>query len=89
LDSGCPRQDVAASLRECYAEGSTISAPEIDQFVEQLLDESLLVPGVGSSALDAQHFVAKLYEPPKLHKYDDLQELLFLDPVRGVPAIEG
>jgi len=86
LDSGCDRDELFAKLTELFSSGCAEFKEQVAQFVDQLLAESLLVPGVGTCALDAGEFVGEKFAAPRLDKYEDLQELLLLDPVRGQPT---
>lgn len=88
LDGGCHLDKLVEAVSECYQEDLKGSATEINEFVEQLKGESLLVPGNGTCGLSASGFVIAGFSLPVLNKYEDLQELLLLDPVRGVPSLD-
>lgn len=89
LDSGCPQEELIGLLSSSYSEDLLSFKTDIDSFVQQLLGDSLLVTGVGSSNLNAQDFFSQPFQSPILNKYEDLQELLLLDPVRALPALDG
>ena len=70
-------------------------APDIDRGVQELLvqlqQENLIVPVDGAGAVElaqvlpANNSHEKLsFNPPLLHKYSDMQELLLLDPIHDV-----
>lgn len=70
-------------------------APDIDRGVQELLvqlqQENLIVPVDGAGAVDlAPSLTANnshekpSFNPPLLHKYSDMQELLLLDPIHDV-----
>lgn len=94
IERGATAAEIVGSIRQHY-EGD---AAEIERAVMQLLDEmqreNLIVPSVLTRAdgnsehspeTQADLGGAKLkFEPPVLHKYTDMQELLLLDPIHDV-----
>lgn len=86
LDSGCSQDELINYISNLYAENAEPLKADIDQFVNQLLDESLLVAGSGTTCLDPKKFVQAPIMAPVLNKFEDLQELLLLDPVRDLPV---
>ena len=74
------------------------NGPEVDRGVQELLaelqQENLIVPVDGAGALDVPQLNQELpsnngyekpsFNPPLLHKYSDMQELLLLDPIHDV-----
>jgi hypothetical protein len=70
-------------------------ATDIDRGVQELLaelqQENLIVPVKGAGALDLTEAPSSnnnpekpSFNPPLLHKYSDMQELLLLDPIHDV-----
>lgn len=89
LDSGCPQEDLIGRLSELYSEDLNTSKTSLESFVAVLLADGLVVEGLGSSGLNATDFIGNPFKPAQLDKYEDLQELLLLDPVRGLPSVDS
>ena len=91
LDSGCSSDtdELVMQLGEFYATDLSPHKQALEQFIAQLLAESLLVSGVGTCQLSAGEFKDKPFDLPILNKYEDLQDLILLDPVRGLPSLNG
>lgn len=91
VDHGASANEVQNLVLQTY-EGS---ATDIDRGVQELLVqlqlENLIVP-VDESTMVALDQIAPsnnnhekpLFNPPSLHKYSDMQELLLLDPIHDV-----
>lgn len=90
-DGGVASSDVVALLQEQVDEGARLG-DEVAVFLDQLLDEELVVPVDGaespvapSSGGAAQPLTASSgWESPSLTRFDDMQDLLLLDPVHEV-----
>lgn len=75
-----------------YQENSPVPADtlvtEIQAFVSELLAASLLqpsdAPGTAQPALSAIVAQRKPYTPPQLEKFEDMADLIMLDPVHDV-----
>jgi coenzyme PQQ synthesis protein D (PqqD) len=82
--------DLRTAVRERFADVPSTDA-EVDAFVASLEAEHLVVagdtPGTGT-ATDAPAWPAA-YEPPVLKKYDDMADLLLVDPIHDVAAETG
>jgi hypothetical protein len=80
--------DIAGAIAERYGVDVTTVRTDLEPFVRSLVDEDLLVatePATSASALDDQApAVERTYRPPMLEKYDDMEELLLLDPIHEV-----
>ena len=69
-------------------------AGAVQAFVTELVDDKLIVaanadaPAVASEA-QADGAAVGPFEPPSLERYDDLQDLILLDPVHEVSEEEG
>jgi hypothetical protein len=85
----------ASELQNLILQTYQGNATDIDRGVQELLaelqQENLIVPVDGAGALDPNQELAsnnshdKLpFNPPALHKYSDMQELLLLDPIHDV-----
>lgn len=91
LDAGMPAADLASAIGRRY----TATSQEIESAVETLLSalqtEGLIVPDpTRESALPTATVTngSLPFKPPTLHKYDDMQDLLLLDPIHDT-ADEG
>ena len=94
LEKGASANEVQKLVFQIY-EGN---AADIDRGVQELLvqleQENLIVPINGTGALDLTQINQVLppnnghekvsFNPPLLHKYSDMQELLLLDPIHDV-----
>ena len=79
--SGSDADSVAASLADRYGIGRDAAAVDVGKLIDELLAQALVVPGDGAvrpAALDGGAPAA--YEAPVLKRYDDMAELLALDP---------
>ena len=86
----------ASELRNVVLQSYQGNDSDVDRGVEELLaqlqQENLIVPVDGTGALDLAQLELpsnngheKLaFNPPLLHKYSDMQELLLLDPIHDV-----
>jgi len=84
--------DAAGVVERLAALGSDWSAAagELQAFIEQLLVEALLrTDAAPAPAQEPPQPQAADYQPPKLEKFTDMEELIALDPVHDVAASEG
>jgi hypothetical protein len=86
LDSGCDAENLPALLATLYGEAPGLVTDEINRFVQELVDHSLVVPGAGQCALNTEGLISGPFTPPVLETFEDLQDLLLLDPVRTLSA---
>jgi hypothetical protein len=86
LGEGATVDDLAQHVVNKFDVGIDRARSEVDAFVTQLVHERLAEPGDGSgeSAPSAPQLHRAPYETPKLEKFDDLEELLLLDPIHEV-----
>ncbi len=87
--AGASFDDIVQSLGAAYdGEASIITATTLD-FIRELGDEKLIVAAAetGPAALPAAPAARKPFEPPRLQKFTDMQELLLLDPVHDVEDV--
>ena len=86
IENGAALEGIVAQL----AQRGTVPAPQmivaVEGFVAELVREQLIVPDVdlpgGPLALER----TDAFEPPVLNRYDDMQQLLLLDPIHDVDA---
>jgi len=86
----------ASELRNVVLQSYQGNDSDVDRGVEELLaqlqQENLIVPVDGTGALDLAQLELPsnnghekpAFNPPLLHKYSDMQELLLLDPIHDV-----
>jgi hypothetical protein len=89
VERGASQSEVQNLVLQSY-QGN---APDIDQGVQELLtqlqQENLIVPVDGAVTFDPEPISDNgrekpSFNPPSLHKYSDMQELLLLDPIHDV-----
>lgn len=88
LGAGAPFDEVSSTLADGYAVDGSEFEDAARALVGELLAEGILKPldrtapdpATAPTTPDAN----KTYEPPKLRKFTDMQELLLLDPVHEV-----
>jgi Coenzyme PQQ synthesis protein D (PqqD) len=85
LSRGETPATVTAELATPAPADRDVIAEEIDAFVRRLVEEDLLVPAPGSTPpTDAQAAPAPgVFRTPRVARYDDLQDLLLLDPIHA------
>lgn len=84
--------DIADLMRAKYADGDDTIRSAISALCAQLVAENLIRP----SDEAAEHFGLASepagtapFAPPVLEKFDDMQDLIMLDPIHEVDATEG
>lgn len=87
------KAQMLGAMQARFADQQVNLTSDLERFVTGLLDERLVVvsePGVGAEG-DAGagepfefHFPAGSYQAPGWTKYDDMQDLLVLDPIHEV-----
>jgi hypothetical protein len=82
IAAGGDTDAIAASLAERYGIGRDAAAADIGRLVDELVAQELVAPAEGGSTGTATLNGAAPggYEPPELKRYDDMAELLALDP---------
>ncbi|MBS3147481.1 PqqD family protein [Candidatus Woesearchaeota archaeon] len=88
--------DTAKRIAKVFDVDVKIARREIDVFTQELLKESLVImedsasSSPMSSVEEQSSAVQKLaYETPRLVKFEDMQDLLLLDPVHEVHEQQG
>jgi hypothetical protein len=82
--------DIVASLRARYNREANAVELTIGEFVDGLLNEELIVPAEDDYPFDDTVTPAESAEsggefrPPVLERYEDMQDLILLDPVHEV-----
>jgi len=93
LGHGASVDEIAEWVAQRYDCDSTATRDAIVRFVTELQQEDLILPdearepeyagGPAGAAAPAAGAAAS-FEPPTLHRYSDMQELLLLDPIHEV-----
>lgn len=85
LRHGLSVEDAARWLAGHFAADAAAIPAQVDAFIATLLDKQLLVAaGEPHRAGDLPAIALAAWEEPSLDSFDDLQELLLLDPVHDV-----
>ena len=91
VEKGASASDVQDLVLQTYQGDATDIARGVQELLAQLQQENLIVSVAGAGALDLTEVLSsnnsheKLsFNPPLLHKYSDMQELLLLDPIHDV-----
>jgi hypothetical protein len=93
LEGGASAAEVAAALTGRYDVEDGELPDAVESFVQQLVSEELLAP----APEEAPHPVppgqaaapGETFEAPVLEKFEDMQDLILLDPVHEVAAEQG
>ena len=91
LAAGNSVTEIVQRLRAHFSNDGTEIEPNVTSFVENVVSEGLVLPRDGESAGNdgpntaaASPLKGDRFEPPKLQKFSDMQELLLLDPIHEV-----
>ena len=87
LINGVDDGEVASRLELMFDADSAVLAQAVSGLTGSLVQEGLIVPADAlplSVPADAPASVRIPFEPPVLHRYTDMQELLLLDPIHDV-----
>src|SRR3954447_4648802 len=81
------RAEIARELAERHGQSESEVSSAVTELVNQLTEEGLLEPnGHGQSpvAPPSQVWQEASWVPPKLERYDDMQDFLLIDPIHEV-----
>lgn len=89
VEHGQPVAAIVAALAARFAQAPAAVEPVVRAFIQELVDEELIVPTEAGDETKAASMptapeAAGSYEPPRLRKYTELQDLLRLDPIHDV-----
>jgi len=91
VDKGASASEVQSLVLQTYQGNATDVDRGIQELLGQLQQENLIVPVDGTGAVDLDLELPSnnghekpSFNPPLLHKYSDMQELLLLDPIHDV-----
>jgi hypothetical protein len=85
--AGSEIDELVVAITERYEVEESQARTDVALFLEQLVVERLVVTGHGKPALTAPlppYSSKKPYVTPAVQKYDDLEDLLLLDPIHEV-----
>ena len=85
LKAGASIEEITAGFATSDTSGPAVTAEDISNFVEKLLTEKIVAPHDGNP--DREPWSVQFSDPaspPRLDQFDDLRDLLFLDPVHEV-----
>jgi Coenzyme PQQ synthesis protein D (PqqD) len=90
VDKGASASELQKLVLQNYQGNAMDVDRGVQELLDQLLQENLIVPADGSGAVDLDLVSSNnghekpSFNPPSLHKYSDMQELLLLDPIHDV-----
>jgi hypothetical protein len=91
LAAGLTPADVSDRLRARYPDQRAEVGPAVLELVDRLRSEELIVPTDGNRQEVAEtlvpadaHVTNGRFESPRLERFDDLHDLLLLDPIHAV-----
>ena len=91
VEKGASASEVQQAVLQTYQGDATDIDRGVQELLAQLQQENLIVPVDGAGALDLTEVLSSnnshekpSFNPPLLHKYSDMQELLLLDPIHDV-----
>jgi hypothetical protein len=95
VDSGCPSGLLIDTLLG-NSEEAIQHGPNIIRFVEDLIREGILVEADDLAVADQSitipgpvYTTAGVFQPPLLEKYDEVRDLLLIDPIHMVDQEKG
>ena len=91
LDAGASQAEIVADVCATNPTEEAVVAEMVNEFVQKLIEQSMLVedaerPGPAESGPDRSdvHGMDEPFSPPVMESYNDLQDLLMLDPIHEV-----
>jgi Coenzyme PQQ synthesis protein D (PqqD) len=91
VEKGASASEVQNLILQTYQGNATDIDRGVQELLAQLQQENLIVPVDGAVAFDLNEVLPSnnnhekpSFNPPRLHKYSDMQELLLLDPIHDV-----
>ena len=91
VEKGASASEVQDVVLQTYQANATDVDRGVQELLVQLQQENLIVPVDEAGALDLTEVLPSnnshekpSFNPPSLHKYSDMQELLLLDPIHDV-----
>ncbi len=95
IEAGVPVESMVTHLAQCYGVPDSQMSSDIESFVESLVAHELAsrIEADGPAPETETHAIAGSWSLPVISIYDDMQDLLLLDPIHDVdetgwPAIK-
>lgn len=83
-------ESIWTSIQNEFQLDETTARIEIEAFLNQLENESIIDIALQDALITAQETALKLpYEKVELEIFDDMQELIMLDPIHDVESFKG
>jgi Coenzyme PQQ synthesis protein D (PqqD) len=95
VEQGASVEDLVASLDRACGGVPADTDQQVQAFLAELADHQLIVAADGRPVVapdghaPAEAGATRPYEPPTLQQFDDMQELILLDPIHEVDEQEG
>ena len=99
LESAARVPEIVDRLEERYTAGSDEIRKEVEVFLDEIAAEQLIVPleegedpppkASGTDGNDTTPAAGEVFDSPVLEKFDDMQDLILLDPVHEVAEEQG
>jgi hypothetical protein len=93
IDRGVASATIVSAAQARYDADPDLVAPDVVTFLEQLVQEGLVVAGAltttPSTTQPEQGITVGAYVAPMLHKYTDMQEFMIVDPLHDVEEDAG
>jgi hypothetical protein len=84
LSAGFSLAEIIQTVAVHFGVSPAQIAPEIQNFVRQLIDEQLLVSAEARGRIGSAKLTAASYSAPSFEKFDDMAEQLLLDPIHEI-----
>jgi hypothetical protein len=88
IQAGFSARQIEEMLLRCYPQAGTTVSQAVSEFLKVLVEESLVVPAEAPSHPPLPSLATgesdRPFEKPALQKYEDMQDLLLLDPIHEV-----
>ncbi len=79
LLAGCSINEIESRFKQKYG-----PIPSLVPFIEQLVEEELLIKKESASSSIPSVLLPAVFETPSLERYDEMKNLLMLDPIHEV-----
>jgi len=92
IDSGATLGEIVDEILACYEGNAAEISGAIERFIDSLLAEELIASGDSNGAANGKRRAVIVngnggktaFTPPMIERYNDMQELLLLDPIHEV-----
>jgi hypothetical protein len=85
LKAGANVEEIAAAFAKSVTPEHTVTTEQISTFIDELVTENIIAPHEGNPGREPWSIqFGNPPSPPTLDRFDDLRDLLLLDPVHDV-----